>query len=178
VTAPTAARGSLSGATGSLRPPAESLDPRVRRLWAAEIGLWAGGAGLAAAAALGALTALGELPAAPLAWSALGLALALALAAALVLPGLRYRVFRWEVTPLGLYIQRGWLWRSWTVVPHSRIQSIETTVGPLARWLGLAEVEVSTASNEGGARVPGLSAELVARLTAELAARSGEGDAT
>lgn len=167
----------LAASTGGLRPPAERLDPRARLLWAIDIALWTAAAVLLGAVALAVTEIAGEVPAPPLLWGGLALVALLGAAAAAAIPGLLYRAYRWEVTPLGLYVQRGWFWRTWTLVPHSRIQSIETTIGPLHRMLGLAQVEVRTASGGGGAAIPGLSAELIARLTTQLAAAAGEGDA-
>lgn len=167
----------LAATTGGLRPPAERLDPRARLLWTIEVAIAAGALVLIGAAALAVIAAVGEVPAPLLLWGGLVLLAVLGAAAAVTIPRLLHRAYRWEVTPLGLYVQRGWIWRTWTVVPHSRIQSIETTIGPLHRLLGLAQVEVRTASGGGGAVVPGLSEELVARLTAQLAAAAGAGDA-
>ena len=42
-------------------------------------------------------------------------------------PMLEHRHFRYQVTELGLYVARGWLWRRWQVVPHARIQTVDTT---------------------------------------------------
>lgn len=159
-----------------LRPPAESLDPRVRRLWAIEIALTV--LALAAAGAV-ALVVAGLTADPPLPALGAGLAglVACGLAVAAVAPRIRYRFLRFEVTPLGLYVQRGWLTRSWTIVPHSRIQTVETTSSPLSRALGIATVEVRTASSEA-ARVPGLDEARIARLRDELASAAGEGEAT
>ncbi len=159
-----------------LRPPAESLDPRVKRLWALQ-GLIA----TAIVAALGALVIVvwsmaGDAPTLALAGGLAGL-VALGVAAALIGPRIAYRFLRFEVTPLGLYVQRGWLTRSWTIVPHSRIQAVETSSGPLERALGLASVQVRTAST-AGASIPGLDEARIARLRDDLAAMAGEGEAT
>ena len=159
-----------------LRPPAESLDPRVRRLWTLQ-GLIA----TAVVAVLGAVaitiwSMAGDPPLAALVAGLAGL-VAAGVAAALIGPGIAYRFLRFEVTPLGLYVQRGWLTRSWTIVPHSRIQAVETSSGPLERALGLASVEVRTASS-AAARVPGLDEGRIARLRDDLAALAGEGEAT
>jgi membrane protein YdbS with pleckstrin-like domain len=168
----------LASDAGGLRAPAERLDPRARLLWVADVALVTAVVVVAGAAALIVAELLAEVPQPPLLWGALVLVAAAGAAVAATVPAVLYRAYRWEVTPLGLYVRRGWIRRTWTVVPHSRIQSIETTIGPLHRLLGLAQVEVRTASGEGGASVPGLSQDLVARLTAQLAAAAGEGDAT
>jgi uncharacterized protein len=110
------------------------------------------------------------------AWGLLAAGAALALVAALLAPRPAYRFHRWELAEVGLYVQEGWLWRSWSVVPHGRIQTVDTTAGPLERALGLATLEVRTASHRGSTRLAGLAAETAARLRDELAARAGSAD--
>ncbi|MDX6553880.1 MAG: uncharacterized protein QOD86_75 [Miltoncostaeaceae bacterium] len=168
----------LASEEGGLRAPAERLDPRARLLWVADVALVTAALVVAGAVALIVIGVVAEVPKPLLLWGALVVIAAIGAGVAATVPGVLYRTYRWEVTPLGLYVRRGWIRRTWTVVPHSRIQSIETTIGPMHRLLGLAQVDVRTASGEGGASVPGLNEGLVARLTAQLAAAAGEGDAT
>jgi len=87
--------------------------------------------------------------------------------------GLDYRRFRYEVTELGLYVASGWLWRSHQVVPHARVQTVDTTAGPLLRAFGLVSVHVRTASAHGGTSIPGLTPPVADRLVEELARRAG-----
>ena len=94
-------------------------------------------------------------------------------AAAIVEPGLRYRRFRYEITELGLYVARGRLWRTWQVVPHARVQTVDTKRGPLERSFGLVSVSVSTASAKGGTDIPGLDPLVADSLVEELARRAG-----
>jgi membrane protein YdbS with pleckstrin-like domain len=115
-------------------------------------------------------------PVVPLAAALAGVA-ALGAVVALVAPPIAYRSVRFEVTPLGLLVQTGIVVRSLTIVPHSRIQSVQTTTDPLQRAMGLATVEVRTASS-AFARVPGLDAARVDRLRDDLAAMAGTGEAT
>lgn len=92
---------------------------------------------------------------------------------ALAVPKLDYRHYRYEVVEQGLYVARGWLWRRHQVVPHARVQTVETTVGPLMRAFGLVSVEVTTASAGGGTSIPGLSPQVADNLVEELALRAG-----
>ena len=158
-------------AAAALRAPAESLDPRVRRLWTLR-GLLATGLAAAMGAAVIVAWSLAGDPPLPALVAGLAGLVALGIAASLVAPGIAYRFMRFEVTPLGLYLQRGWWTRQWTIVPHSRIQAVETSSGPLERALGLETVEVRTAS-AAAARIPGLDEGRVARLRADLAALAG-----
>jgi membrane protein YdbS with pleckstrin-like domain len=97
-----------------------------------------------------------------------------------VMPTWRYLVHRWEATDDAVYALGGWLTRKWQIVPISRIQSIDTEIGPIQRFLGLATVTVTTASSEGKIAIEGLdlrvAEETVDRLR-EVAAAT-EGDAT
>jgi membrane protein YdbS with pleckstrin-like domain len=86
---------------------------------------------------------------------------------------LDYRHFHYEVADLGLYVASGWLWRRYQVVPHARVQTVDTTSGPLMRALGLVSVEVRTASARGSTTIPGLSPEVADRVVEELARRAG-----
>lgn len=156
-----------------LRPPALQLDPRVRHLWALEALLAAGVLALLAAAA----TVI-----AALAWTTAGAAavgsaggavvLAVAIGGAVLVPRLEYERYRYEVTELGLYVARGWLWKRWQVVPHARVQTVDTRSGPLLRAVGLVEVQVTTAASGGGTGIPGLAPQVADALVHELARRA------
>ncbi len=74
-----------------------------------------------------------------------------------IMPSWRYRVHRWETTDDAVYALTGWLTYKWQVVPVSRIQSIDTRIGPLQRMLGLATITVITASAEGNVEIEGVS---------------------
>ncbi len=93
-------------------------------------------------------------------------------AAVIVQPRITYRHFRYEVTEHGLYVAHGWLWRSWQIVPHARVQTVDTNAGPLHRLFGLVTVEVTTASASGGTPIPGLAPSVAAALVDELARRA------
>lgn len=159
-----------------LREPAESLDPRVRRLWRIEIAI-ATAVILVVAVVVVAVVMVKAEPA--VAWIVLPplAVVALGVAATVVVPALAHRAIRFEVTPLGLAVQGGWIVRSLTVVPHSRIQSVRTTTDPLQRAFGLATIEVRTAGS-AVARIPGLDDERVAVLRSDLASMAGTGLAT
>jgi membrane protein YdbS with pleckstrin-like domain len=80
-----------------------------------------------------------------------------------------YRSYRYEVTQLGLYVSNGWLWRRWQIVPHSRVQTVDTRAGPLHRLFGLVAVHVATASAAGSTAIPGLTLPVAEALIDELA---------
>ncbi|TFV74993.1 hypothetical protein E4P39_12105 [Blastococcus sp. CT_GayMR19] len=89
-------------------------------------------------------------------------------------PRLRYRVHRWEVTDEAVYTLTGWLSRTWTLVPISRIQTVDVTRGVMQQVFGLASVAVLTASSEGTVRVPHLEAGVAQRVADDLARRAAQ----
>ena len=89
-----------------------------------------------------------------------------------VRPRLRYRVHRWEVTADAVYTLTGWLTRTWTLVPISRIQTVDVTRGVLQQVFGLASVAVLTASSQGTVRVPHLEAGIARQVAEDLARRA------
>ena len=177
---PAATHGALGQSGGViLREPASQLDPRVRRLWALEWGLVALGTarrdgGHRRPDRVGGQSA--ALRSASL-WSAAAVALVL-VALAVLQPRLLYRRFRYEITELGLYVARGSLWRRWQVVPHARIQTVDTKRGPLERAVGLVSVAVATAAAKGGTDIPGLDPRVADALVEELARRAGIDEGT
>ena len=89
-----------------------------------------------------------------------------------VRPRLRYRVHRWEVTGEAVYTLTGWLTRTWTLVPVSRIQTVDVTRGVFQQLFGLATVAVLTASSQGTVRVPHLDVDVARRVADDLARRA------
>jgi membrane protein YdbS with pleckstrin-like domain len=87
-------------------------------------------------------------------------------------PWFRFRVHRWEVTPDAVYTLTGWLTRTWTLVPISRIQTVDVTRGVLQQVFGLATVAVLTASSQGTVRVWHLEADVAQRVADDLAHRA------
>ena len=162
-----------------LREPANRLSPRAQRYW------------LARAAALAVVLVGGQVawliisawgPDDAAAWhlpvlvvSAVALLLYVA-----VMPPWRYRVHRWEATPLAVYTQTGWVRRERRIAPLSRVQTVDTEQGAIARLFKLAKVTVTTASAAGPLVIDGLDTDVAARLVEQLtaAAAAERGDAT
>lgn len=89
-----------------------------------------------------------------------------------VLPRLRYARWRWRMTDRALELEHGVLYRQVRAVPYFRIQHIDVGHGPLDRWLGLARLEVHTASVT--AVLPGLHATAAPRIRTLLLARASD----
>ncbi|MDP9866595.1 MULTISPECIES: PH domain-containing protein [Streptosporangium] len=161
-----------------LRAPANPVSRKAVTLWLLEQAFWAvvlvGGSFLLARWADGgrwswlpgwALDGVWWLPA---------VVAVLVVPAAIVEPFWRYAVHRWELSGDVVYARSGWISREWAFVPVSRIQTVDKTQGTLERTLGLATVEIRTASHAGSSTIQGLDYEVAAALAEELARRAEE----
>jgi len=70
-----------------------------------------------------------------------------------------------------LLVRTGIAWRRIVVVPYGRLQYVDVLAGPLDRALGIARVQLHTASARSDAAIPGLPPEEAARLRDRLTAR-------
>lgn len=97
-----------------------------------------------------------------------------------VMPAWRYRVHRWELTDGAVYTRSGWLTQEWRIAPVTRIQTVDSERGPIARLFRLAKVTVTTASAAGPLVIDGLEDAVATRFAAEVtaAAEAAKGDAT
>ncbi|OLP52118.1 hypothetical protein BJM39_01485, partial [Salmonella enterica subsp. enterica serovar Javiana] len=77
----------------------------------------------------------------------------------------------WAEAAEELVVRRGRLFRSMVSVPYGRLQYVDVQSGPLARRLGMATVELHTASPQSGGRIPGLPTAEAEALRERLAAR-------
>ena len=97
----------------------------------------------------------------------------------IVMPQWRYRVHRWESTPEAVYAQSGWFTIERRIAPVSRIQTVDSHIGPFERLFRLANVTVTTASAAGPLRIHGLdravAESLVEDLTVRAQAAGGDG---
>ncbi|AEF41809.1 Bacterial membrane flanked domain protein [Hoyosella subflava DQS3-9A1] len=92
----------------------------------------------------------------------------------------RYHVHRWEISDEAVYTRQGWFVQERRIAPISRVQTVDTTRGPIDRLLGLATVTVTTASSAGAVTITALDEEIADRTVrdlTEIAART-RGDAT
>ena len=70
--------------------------------------------------------------------------------------------------------RHGVMFRSITVTPYGRMQFVDTSQGPLARWLGIAEVRLHTASASTDATINGLPVAEAENLRQVLSRRGEE----
>ncbi|MFG2674196.1 PH domain-containing protein [Streptomyces sp. NPDC048445] len=161
--------------TVRLRPPVNTLDPRV-------VGWWRTRWLLLAAGPVVVLAVLGVFLTSARFWLLLCAAVLAVLGAgcAVLLPLWWFRTHRWEVTDEAVYVRTGALWQEWRIAPMSRIQTVDTVRGPLEQLYRLATVTVTTASAKGALRIEGLDHELAAELAERLTriTQDTPGDAT
>jgi membrane protein YdbS with pleckstrin-like domain len=158
-----------------LRVPAHRVSPQAIGFWTVSALLGDG------VLVVGALVAWLVVPGAPGWVGLLVLLLAVAAVAHVVLmPRIRYRVHRWEVTDTAVHTRAGWIGRETRIAPISRVQTVDSRQGALMRLFGLASITVTTASAAGPITVDCLDAATAARVVAQLTAITAatEGDAT
>ena len=152
----------------------ETLAPRARGLFYLQafsrlLFFWAPAC---TAAALGLALALAN------PWAALAPAgwFALMFILAVWMPSLSWERWGFALGDEEFLATHGVLIRRVVAIPTSRIQHVDTQQGPIEQWLGLARLQVYTASGMGAdAVVPGLDAERAEALRMQLVRRV-EGD--
>ena len=136
---------------GELIGPVRKLDPRVRYVWV--LGSVVGSLVLASIVGVASFLLFDR----PLVGPAVFLVL---LALGVVMAVLRYRSWSYEVREDSLYLERGVLTNTRTVVPYVRIQHVDASRGPVERALGLATAVVYTAGSRGAdVSIPGLTTD-------------------
>lgn len=165
-----------ASATSAARTPAEhalrQLDPRVVLLW--RMGWLMRTLFLSAAAAVSLVWLELPLPSPAIVAGIFVLGLAMTLA----WPPLQYRHWGFAVRQNDVFVRHGVLWRTTSVVPHGRIQHVDTQQGPLERAVGLSSVVMFTAGTVGATlAIAGLSQADAESLRERLAQLSGSDDA-
>ncbi len=159
----------------ALRPPANRVADRAVWYWFVRaLAGWC----VVLAAQLVAL--LLDWPVPPAKSAVLIATVVLAVAHVSVMPWWRYRVHRWELTDMAVYTRTGWWTQEWRIAPLTRVQTVDTARGPVARLFRLAELTVTTASAAGPLKIEGLDEDTAVRLAAAIttAAESTKDDAT
>ncbi len=170
----TSARNDTEATESALREPAHQVSPRAIAYW--QVGALVGLVVLVIAALVCWFLF-------PHPWWAFAIAAVLfgwVLVDLLIVPKLRYRIHRWEVTPTAVFTRSGWLMREQRIAPLNRVQTVDSHQGPLMRLFNLSSITVTTASAAGPITIDCLDHELAQRLVAELTERTAavEGDAT
>ena len=140
--------------------PTRTLSPRARLIWRVRQAAFWTAVLIAANAVAGQLDGVLE----PLVrvLPAVGLLVGVA-----IVPGVRWRRWRWEVRPEAIDIRRGTWTVSRTLIPMPRVQHVNTSSGPVEQQLDLATVTIHTAA--GGHTIPLLTARDAAELRDRIA---------
>lgn len=149
----------------------QPLDPRVRTEWILER-LAVVGSATIAAGVVGALNAG--------AFGAIALVVLVGLggvAAAVGWSRLAYSRWRVQLTEEALVLQHGVIWHTHSTVPYARLQHVDVSRGPFERLLGLARVQLHTASADTDGAIPGLDEAVADEVRDFLLARAGTTDA-
>jgi membrane protein YdbS with pleckstrin-like domain len=155
-----------------VREPAWSLSRSAIGLWVAEGVTGSVFLGIAATAFAVFVPSEPGTPLPVLRWLIPIAALLYAVVAIAVRPRFKHRVYRWEITPDAVFTRTGWLTQTWTLVPISRIQTVDVTRGVLQQLFGLSTVAVLTASSQGTVRIWHLEADVAQRVADDLAHRA------
>jgi hypothetical protein len=158
--------------TTPVREPAWPLSRSAIGLWVTEGVISSAFLGIGAALFAAFVPADAPAPFPLLRWLVPAAVLLYAVVAIGIRPWVRFRVHRWEVTAEAVYTLTGWLTRTWTLVPISRIQTVDVTRGVLQQLFGLSTVAVLTASSQGTVQVWHLEADVAQQVADDLAHRA------
>ena len=147
-------------------PPGERwqpVSPRLRTLRRALLAFWLGLFALAGALALGIFVA----------WTFAGLVIVVTAAIfgwAWWLIGRNWQSWGYAERGDDLLVTHGVLFKTLVVVPYGRMQFVDVTAGPFERKIGIAKVQLHTATPATDAEIPGLTPDEAERLRDRLAA--------
>jgi uncharacterized protein len=91
------------------------------------------------------------------------------------MPALAHARYGYALREHDLLIVHGVIVRSFVAIPTDRIQHVDVRQGPIEQWMGLARVQVHTASGIGGdGAIPGLDLEVAEALRDQLVDIEGD----
>ena len=91
------------------------------------------------------------------------------------LPHLSWERWGYELREQELLIRRGVIIQTITAIPTNRIQHVDTRQGPIEQWLGLARIQIHTASGIGAdGMIPGLELAVAESLRDKLVEAKGD----
>jgi membrane protein YdbS with pleckstrin-like domain len=91
-------------------------------------------------------------------WAAIvGAAVALVTLISVAFEPRRVRSIGYQLRADDLLFRRGIMFQRFVAVPYGRMQLVDITRGPVARWLGLADLKFVTAAAASGVSIPGLA---------------------
>jgi uncharacterized protein len=162
------------GVAGPAAPPAEvpDLDDRDRELHPRIVTVWRFSTVVSLLPPVVVLSAIAVAFLGATGWLVPSVLLVLLGAFAAWYPGARYARWRWRFTDLAIELEHGVLVRQAEALPYFRIQQIDVNEGPIDRLLGLASLQVTSASATGSVSLPGIAAQDAPGLRRALLARA------
>jgi membrane protein YdbS with pleckstrin-like domain len=150
-----------------------ALAPATLVLWRLQ------GAGFAAVVTLLTLSALAVVAQAgdepmPLAVAGCAVVVAVGWVVALAGPGMAWGRWRYELGEETLELRHGVIVHTESSIPYFRVQHVDVHQGPLERWLGIARLEIATASSATDAQIPGVELALAEPIRAYVLGRTGD----
>jgi membrane protein YdbS with pleckstrin-like domain len=93
----------------------------------------------------------------------------------LLWPPLSWKAYGYSIREHEILIKSGVLFRRWTSIPFHRVQHLDTRQGPIERLLGLARLQIYTASGlSADGSIPGLAQSTAEALRDSLSRRGGD----
>jgi membrane protein YdbS with pleckstrin-like domain len=90
-------------------------------------------------------------------------------------PPFSWRAYGYVLRESEVLVRSGVLFRRWTSIPYQRIQHLDTRQGPIERMLGLARLQIYTASGmSADGSIPGLAQATAEGLRDLLSKRGGD----
>lgn len=86
-----------------------------------------------------------------------GAAFAVVTIVSIIIEPRRVRSIGYQLRADDLLFRRGIMFQRFVSVPYGRMQLVDITRGPVARWLGLADLKFVTAAAASGVAIPGLN---------------------
>jgi uncharacterized protein len=137
---------------GALLGP-RRLSDQVVVLWRLRAAIWAASLVLVVATLTGLVTG------SPVATLTATLAAVLVAAPpAWRLPALAHSRWQYELTDATIELRHGVVLHVESSIPHFRVQHVDIRQGPVERWLGIARLEIASASTSTDAAIPGVEA--------------------
>jgi uncharacterized protein len=153
---------------------AERMDDRERRLHPKVVLTWRIFGGIGMFFPLAGLSVAGAFFVEPARWLVPLLAGIVLLLGVTWYPKARYARWRWQLTDRALEMRYGVVVHRHEAVPYFRVQQIDIERGPVDRMLGLATLQVTTASASGSGSLPGIAEEDAPLVRQELLLRAAE----
>ncbi|MDO8639620.1 MAG: PH domain-containing protein [bacterium] len=83
-----------------------------------------------------------------------------------------YQNYKYELQADRISIEKGVIWKKYVSIPYERVQNVDIIRGPLARMLGLSDLQIQTAGASTNlmieGRIPGITFEEANKLKDEI----------